>query len=130
MLNSTCPMEVLFHIKPNYSELKISGCSCFPYLNPIMPINLNIDEPLAQSLGTTIITKVTSAWLTMVDFISLNMLNLMSNPSYLLNLVPHLYPSIVQLHPSIVQLHPCQLCSRCCTPSLCTYYIIFYSIPA
>lgn len=103
-------MKVLFHIKPNYSELKVSGCTCFPYLSPIMPISLNIDQPLAHSLGTTIITKVTSACLTMVDFTSPDILNLMSNPSYLLNLVPHLYPSLVQLH-------PCQFRSMCWTPS-------------
>lgn len=33
-LNNANPLETLFHITPDYSLLRVFGCSCFPYLRP------------------------------------------------------------------------------------------------
>jgi hypothetical protein len=32
VINFSNPLEHLFHIKPNYSALRIFGCSCWPHL--------------------------------------------------------------------------------------------------
>jgi hypothetical protein len=34
VINYTTPLECLFHVKPNYSSLRIFGCSCWPHLRP------------------------------------------------------------------------------------------------
>ncbi|KAL5774712.1 hypothetical protein ACOSP7_012269 [Xanthoceras sorbifolium] len=34
VLQNRSPFEVLFHAKPDYINLKVFGCLCFPYLRP------------------------------------------------------------------------------------------------
>jgi hypothetical protein len=34
LINYTSPLEQLFKVKPNYSSLRIFGCTCWPHLRP------------------------------------------------------------------------------------------------
>lgn len=35
LLDHCSPFEVLFHVKPNYSMLRVFGSACYPYLRPL-----------------------------------------------------------------------------------------------
>lgn len=51
VLNNISPMEVLFHVKPDYSTLKVFGCTCFRNLCPYNANNLEFRSIPCTFLG-------------------------------------------------------------------------------
>ena len=51
VLKQKCPYEFLFNSKPNYSQLKVFGCLCFPHLRPYNKHKLDFRSSPCTFLG-------------------------------------------------------------------------------
>ena len=51
LLNYVSPYVMLFHRTPNYSVLRVFGCSCFPYLRPYNKNKLEFRSKYCAFLG-------------------------------------------------------------------------------
>lgn len=57
VLNFSSPYEVLFQRLPNYSFLKVFGCSCYPYLGPYKGDKLSPKSSACTFIGYNPIHK-------------------------------------------------------------------------
>lgn len=53
ILKFKSPLETLFNTKPDYQNLRIFGCLCFPYLRPYSNHKLNFRSSPCTFLGYT-----------------------------------------------------------------------------
>ncbi|KAG8499008.1 hypothetical protein CXB51_005388 [Gossypium anomalum] len=51
VLQQCSPYEKLYNLKPSYSQLKVFGCACYPYLRPFQPYKLQFRSKQCVFLG-------------------------------------------------------------------------------
>jgi hypothetical protein len=57
VINFLTPLDLLFHVKPNYSSLRIFGCSCWPHLRSFNSRKLEFRSKECVFLGYSNIHK-------------------------------------------------------------------------